>query len=308
MPFPNTFLIGAQKSGSTTLFNWIAQHPDVYGNLGFKDYPFFIKDQYYKKGIIYLSDLISKEYNNEQIILTGCVEYINYEKAIKRIHDCFPNAKYILILRNPLERLISAYNVARLRNRDSEKDILKASVDKRIARSCSDDYSDKSMMSYIDHGLYSEKIEMLFRYFRKDQLFICFFKDLKEDPERLIKELYSFLGLSDEFTPKFKVLNKTGKKLKSMCLEKMLFKNISLQSKTRRFFIGKIIDKILPINLRNKIKWRVREWNSIKTDDSELVVKVTKEEKHELLSYFIDDIEKLEEMLEIKLDHWKRIN
>ena len=93
-----------------------------------------------------------------------------------------------------------------------------------------------------------------------------------------------------------------------MFLEKILFKRISLQSSARRFFINQIVDPFFPLNKRHKLKWKIKEWNRIKDKNSKLTINVTSKDKKELLTYFINDIEKLEQMLEINLDHWKKVN
>ena len=44
MPLPNTILIGVQKAGTSSLYDWITQHPEVCGNVAVKDFPFFINN------------------------------------------------------------------------------------------------------------------------------------------------------------------------------------------------------------------------------------------------------------------------
>ena len=104
------------------------------------------------------------------------------------------------------------------------------------------------------------------------------------------------------------MLNKTGIGLRSLFLQRILFRNISLQSSIRRFFIDKIVSPFFPLNKRHKLKWKIKEWNSIKNENSALKINVSRKEKEELLTYFISDIEKLEQMLQINLDHWKKVN
>jgi len=247
-------------------------------------------------------------YNGEKIIFHGSVEYIFYKKSLLRIKKNIPDAKFILILRNPLDRLISAYNSWKKLQVEDENNILIASIDKRLERSSSDDDNIKSKLTYIDHGLYSRQLETLYSLFNKNQIFICFFEDLKSNPKDLIKALYTFLEIDNEFLPKFNSINRTGSGLKSVFLEKIFSKSISLHSSLRRFVVDKIIDRFFSLNKRNKLKWRIREWNSIKHKNAELKTNISHKERKELLTYFISDIEKLEQMLQINLDHWKKVN
>jgi len=96
--------------------------------------------------------------------------------------------------------------------------------------------------------------------------------------------------------------------LRSLFLQRILFRNISSQSSIRRFFINKIVNPFFPLNKRHKLKWKIKEWNSIKHKDVELKTNISHKEKKELLTYFIKDIERLEQMLKINLDHWKKVN
>ena len=308
MPLPNTFLIGTQKSGSTSLYDWVSQHPEVCADLGLKDFSFFVKDRYYEKGLSYLSNMILDIYDNEKIVLHGSVQYIYYKKGLERLKNNFPEGKFILILRNPVERLFSSFTSCTKMQIENEKNILVASIDKRNERLSSSDYDIRSQLTYIDHGLYAKQLELFLSFFNREQLFVCFYEDMRNNPTKLIKDLYSFLNINTNFIPKFDVLNKTGIGLRSLFLQKILFRNISLQSSIRRFFINKIVNPFFPLNKRHKLKWRIKEWNSIKNENSELKDSISHKEKEKLLTYFISDIEKLEQILQINLDHWKKVN
>ena len=73
---PNTFLIGAQKSATTSVYNWLALHPDICAPLSVKDYAFFTREDFFEKGINHLSSFYEDVFNDEKIILQGSVHYI----------------------------------------------------------------------------------------------------------------------------------------------------------------------------------------------------------------------------------------
>ena len=107
-PFPNTFLIGIQKAGTTTLNDWLSQHPQIYCYNSLKDIPLFVKfpqaEQLNKRLL-----LETPAYNNEPIVLHSAVNYIFYPSLLQQIKTKQPNAKLILILRNPVARAVSSY-------------------------------------------------------------------------------------------------------------------------------------------------------------------------------------------------------
>ena len=80
-PFPNTFLIGVQKAGTTTLNDWIGQHPQVYCYNSLKDIPLFVKfpqPQQLNKRLL----LETPAYNAEPVVFHSAVNYIFYPSAI----------------------------------------------------------------------------------------------------------------------------------------------------------------------------------------------------------------------------------
>ena len=76
---PNVFLIGVQKSATTSLYDWISQHPDVCGPISTKDTPFFIDDKLYNKGFSFLESIYSKYYENQKVIINGSAHTIYFE-------------------------------------------------------------------------------------------------------------------------------------------------------------------------------------------------------------------------------------
>ena len=95
-PFPNTFLIGIQKAGTTTLNDWLSQHPQVYCYNSLKDIPLFVKfpqpEQLNKRLL-----LETPAYNNEPVVLHSAVNYIFYPSLLQQIANKQPGAKLILI-------------------------------------------------------------------------------------------------------------------------------------------------------------------------------------------------------------------
>lgn len=301
MPLPNTILIGVQKAGTSSLYDWIAQHPEVCGNVAVKDFPFFINNHFYNKGIDHLSNIFDSYYNNEKIVLHGNVQYIFTPLGLKRIQKDIPNPKFILILRNPVDRLFSSFNYFQKMHLEDEDDILVASIEKRKEREMSDDIAIRHALTYIEHGLYAKQLQKFYKYFKPEQLHVCCFEDLIVNKERVIKDIYRFLEITDNFIPDFKIKNKTGV-VRSDVLQSIFFK----KNRIRRFIVDFIIDPIIPLHKRTEIKWRIKEWNTDKVSEKKYE-KITYSDKKELLDFFINDIEELETMLNLELKAWKKI-
>ena len=168
-PLPNTILIGAQKAGTTSLYDWIGQHPDVLAPSSMKDYHFFCNQENLKLGLNWFSKSFHKHVR-EKIILHGFVNYIYQAKlAAPNIYRFNKEAKLLLILRNPIDRSYSAYWDARKVAREPI-DTFEEAIKKEEERLCSSDLNILNSLTYLDHGNYSRQIKEYLNYFSREQI------------------------------------------------------------------------------------------------------------------------------------------
>nr|WP_321233985.1 sulfotransferase [uncultured Psychroserpens sp.] len=293
---PNTFIIGAQKSATTSVYNWIAQHPDVCGPSSLKDYPFFTEGEYNGKDT---TDSLSEEYmkegfSNQKIVLQGYVNYMFYKSAIANIHSFDESAKLICVLRNPTDRAVSAYNYFKKLN--LEPLTFREAINREEERK-KGSLREKNNLTYKEHGLYASQLQNIFLKFKREQVLILFYEDVSNTPEVELVKVFEFLNIDKNFSPNFKQLNVTGK-LRYKFLHNILFN----QNKIKKFIVNKLIDPILPLERRINIKLAFVEWNTSKRKKSGDDFTA---EKHHLNEYFRDDIIKLEKLTDKNLDHWK---
>jgi Sulfotransferase domain len=294
---PNTFIIGVQKAATTSLYNWLAQHPDICGPSSIKDFPFFIKEEYLNKGIEYLEkEYLKGGYLNQKIILHGCVQYMFEEKAIENIFEFNSKAKLICVLRNPTDRALSAYKFFKKLNK--EKRSFKSALN--FENECmKGTFQQKHDFTYKAHGLYAQQLERVYKKFKKEQVLILLYEDVTDNPQLIINQAFKFLNVDSSFIPEFKVLNTTGE-IKYKILQNIFFN----KSKFKKLIVDNLVDPILPIHKRAKIKWAFTDWNTKKKD---IKSKETEFEKEILFlkNYFKEDILKLEKLIERNLDAWK---
>ncbi|MBT8303331.1 MAG: sulfotransferase domain-containing protein [Bacteroidia bacterium] len=300
---PNTFLIGVQKAGTSSLYNWISQHPDVCGPLSMKDIPFFIDDKMFVKGEEFLDRTYRHYYNNERLVLNGSAHSVFFPYAIKRIKEFDPKSKLILILRDPVERAISSYNFSVNRNFD-EDDIL-TSIHKEDQRLNGDDLKMVMETTYINHGYYSKQIKNLFEIVKKEDVLILFYDDLKNNPEHLMSETYSFLGLDDTFKPDFKLLNKTGT-IRFKMLNRIIFNNSKWKSFIMKYFLNHLMPYDFKYRFKLFLKKITNKESSTKTTNSTINVKNDAELKKHLFDFFVDEIIELEQLINKDLSSWKK--
>jgi hypothetical protein len=298
MIIPNTYLIGVQKAATTSFYNWLSQHPDICAPIGLKDIEFFVRPEYYEeKGIKYLSDRYKKEYLEQKIILQGCVHYVFFENAISRIKELNKDSKLILILRNPIERAISAYHYAKKFNYENLS--FYEAFEQEPKRMESKNIRTLSELTYINHSLYFQQIKNVLKYFPKDQLHIIFYEDLETNPQKEMERTFEFLNVNSKFQVDFKVYNNTGK-VKNKTFQKIAFGNNPI----RNFLVRNILKKVVPENFTKKMRWRVMDFNTVQKK-SNYLDEIDEKFKDKLFKLLIKDIEKLEKQLEVSLDHWK---
>ena len=296
---PNVFLIGVQKSATTSVYDWMAQHPDVCGPVSLKDTPFFIDDHLYNKGLEFLQGIYRREFKGQKVILNGSAHNIYFEHALQRISELNPEGKMILILRNPVDRAFSAYNFAVKRNLESQD--LETAVADEPNRITDPDLKIRSETTYVDHGLYYKQIQRLYAYFKPEQLKVVLYEDVRERPEETIRDLYEFIGVDPGFTPDFRTLNKTGT-VKYAWIKNMVYND----SKLKRFLLRYIIDPLIPYDLKYRTKIFLLNAMTGKSKKGQQPRAVLTPENRTLLhSFFQEDIANLEKLLERDLSAWK---
>ncbi|PNQ74781.1 hypothetical protein C1T31_01175 [Hanstruepera neustonica] len=298
---PNTFIIGAQKAATSSLYYWMSQHPEICGPSSLKDHPFFLENNHSKKEIMaFQKEYYREGYNFQKIILQGYVNYMFYPEAIKNIYSFNPKAKLICVLRNPTDRAISAYNYFKKLNleRLSFKEALYKEKDR-----ANGSQREKNNFTYKAHGLYAEQLEYIFSIFEKDQVLVLFYEDLQENPYNVLQSIFRFLEVDEQFKAELKKVNVTGE-VKHKWMHNLLYN----QSNIKKFFIDRFIDPILPVHKRTNLKLAFLNWNTkpkkagslTKNDNIKFL-----EEKKLLNSFFKEDIVKLEKLLNRNLENWK---
>lgn len=294
---PNSFLIGVQKAATTSVYDWLSQHPEICAPLSLKDLDFFSNDQFYvEKGMDYLSDCYQEVYDQESVIFQGSVHYIYFEHALERIAQLQPDAKFVLILRNPIERAISAYEYALKFDFDTLPiEEAFAAEESRIAEG---DHKTLSECTYKTHGLYYKQIQTFLKYFKPEQLAVLLFDDVSIDPAGQARKLFQFLEVDPDFEPEFRQLNNTGE-LQSKKLQQLAFG----ENKIRNFIVRKVMPIFLSEDQKAKLRWKVIHMNT-KTKRSNYLENLDPKLHEQLREYYRDDLSELSKYLKRDLKHW----
>ena len=293
MSLPNFMCIGAAKSGTTSLYDILRQHSDVFIP-SFKEPHFFDIPSVYKNGISWYKKTYFSSVKKEKCIGDFTPTYLYEGDAPKRIfNDLGRDVKFIVILRNPVDRAYSHYlhskrDCYELLNFEEALDKEKERLDNAISV---DDYLSKLRFSYIKQGLYAEMLKEYFKYFpRENFLILNFEKEFVEKRNETIDKVLLFLGVHSE---------KINVNLRSNTASKARFVWLKNIMNTPAWW-KVILKKVLPsVKFRRILRNRIQRANNVDFSFD----KISSFKKHNLYSrYFKKDVLVLEKLLNRKMD------
>ncbi len=294
--FPNTFIIGIQKAGTTTLDDWLAQHPQIYCYESLKDVHLFARF----KSDAEMHQRLKKEpaaYKNQPVVLQSAVNYIFYPSMLQKLAEYAPKAKLIVILRNPADRAISSYSYFKKMLRET-RPMQQALVYKPVINTAFEFSKDNSDFTYIEHGFYAKQIKNCLSHFSREQLLVLDYDDLAKNASSMLQKLFSFLEIDATFKPDLTPKNVTGS-VKSQLMQETIIRK---QSKFRKWVVDHLIDPVFPVGKRKMLKRKLFELNTGKKKAAQPAQEEESKEtvqqiKQQLKPLFIEDAKELDALL-----------
>ncbi len=206
---PDFIIVGAYKSGTSSLYSYLSQHPEVHPSWH-KEVHFF--DLNFHKGPMwYRSHFPLTSFLRIKGMITGEASpyYMFHPHAAKRIKDLLPDIKLIFILRNPVDRAISHYFHEVKANRESllleealEKE--KERIDQEYKVLLSNPLYDGQAyqhFSYKKRGIYIDQILEYDNFFFSNQMLFLKSEDLFLNPLMTLKQVFRFIDIESNFMP-----------------------------------------------------------------------------------------------------------
>ncbi len=288
---PNFICVGAQKAGTTTLHDILKQHPDIYLP-ELKEAHFFDQEERYSKGLDWWINTFFTGYKDEKIMGVMTPEYLYYEEVPARILDDLGNEiKIIVILRNPVERAYSHYQMSVRRGFETMS--INEAIESESARIVKGEF-ERNHFSYISRGLYSNQVSRYLNIFPKENiLFLSFENDIVKNIDTTITKIEDFLNVDSI---------KLNTDLKSNSASKPRFKFINTL-----LYRQSILKKILKLFFSSKtVKIKIAQFIDRLNQKSTVKKRLSKEYKKGIIdTYFLKDIENLEIVLSKSFDDWK---
>lgn len=286
MTLPNFMIIGVAKAGTTSLFRYLDQHPQVFmcpvkgtNYFGYEDARAWKwTDEGDPPLLRHFQATSLEEYeamfagaSDEIAIGEASPQYFRCPTAAQRIHEAIPNVKLVASLRNPADR---AYSGFLMRTRRGE-----------TVNSPYDELTPEA--SHVREGFYYHRLKRYFDTFARHQIKVYIFEEFKRDPARTVIDLFNFLGIDTSFEPDTSTRYNPAGIPKSKMLSRLSFNPMLIRT----------AKAVLPEGVLQMAK-RVQRQN-LKTPP-----RFPADLRSELLDLYRDDIHKLEKLLDRDLTIW----
>ncbi|PIG94467.1 sulfotransferase [Gloeocapsopsis sp. IPPAS B-1203] len=295
MSMPNFLIIGAQKAGTSSLYYYLKQHPQIYMS-PIKEPHFFTyeganPDESFSEADRNESFAVINNIKDYQKLFQGAPEssligeaspsYIYAPQAAERIKHYLPHAKLIAILRHPAERAYSNFLHAIRHNHEPLKDFKHALQEEetRIRE------NSVFLWHYKSKGFYYKQLSRYLDLFDRSQIKVCLYEDLNTNPAGVIKDLFEFLEVDSSFEPD------VSRKY-----------NVSVVPKNQ--FFSDLLDNLKPIKpaMKTLLPDGVRHYVRSKVFDTP--PPISPEMRKQLVEEYREDILQMQELLGRDLSGW----
>jgi hypothetical protein len=290
---PNFLVIGANKAGTTSLHNYLKQHPEIYMSR-LKEPSFFSLEgktidrsqRDFASAINNLEDYqaLFKKASKYKAIGESSTSYLCNPQAPECIKKYIPNVKLIAILRHPAERAYSNYIMYLGWGIENTPDFGK---EFEKAKQLGNDSYLKDW-HYTRLGFYYEQLKKYFQIFDRNQLKIYLYEDWHNNSHEVLRDIFQFLGVDETFVPNMSVRHNSAAIPKNKKIDSFIKKpNI----------IKDLIKPFIPFQLRRSLRDKIEKQNLGKPSLSHHV-------RQELINIYREDILKLQDLIHRDLSKW----
>ena len=304
---PNFFIVGAAKCGTTSMYEYLRVHPQVFmpagklpGYVGknLKEPYFFgrdlkIKEEWAIRDLdVYLSLFAGA--GDAKRVGEASVWSLVSETAAREIKKFNPSSLIIVMLRNPVDMMYSLHGQFLHSGEEDIEDFasaLAAESDRREGRRIPRSTPFPKGLQYRYMARFSEQVKRYFGVFGRESVHVVLLDEFVSDPEHQFRLTLEFLGIDPGFTPAFEAKNQ-ARKLRNLPVRRFLKAHPRIRH----------LADFVPLKLRQGvgagIRKTLRQPNRPRTMDPHL--------RKQLLDDFKPEVERLSELLDRDLTHWCR--
>lgn len=298
---PDFLVIGAPKAGTTSLYHYLCQHPQIFMSPN-KEPHFFAFEGHQpnfqgpgdERAWLNVNSVVKLGAYQElfggakagQVCGEASTMYLYLKESCDRIHHYLPNVKLIAILRHPVDRAYSHYVHMRRDGREWATDFEQAlsQETERIQKNWS------PALHYKQVGLYFEQLQQYLQKFDSEQIKIYLYDDLVNAPEKVYRDIFEFIGVETGIQLDTSArYNTTSSIRKNKLLHNFLMNPNGMKSALR---------KVIPANIRKPLSAKVYRRNAT------AIQPLSSELRNQLTMSFEADILQLQDLIDRDLSHW----
>lgn len=290
MAVPNFLCVGAQKAGTTTLYEILKQHPDIFLPQKVKETKFFVNAEKYAKGLKFYEKEYFSEYGMQAAIGEVDPAMMYEEKAAQRIYESLGNdVKLIFIFRNPAARAYSHYLMSQRKGfEDLSFDAAVAAEADRLKSNPSQKFN----FSYISRGYYTAQLNRFRKYFKEENMLCLVFED-----DFIKNRLETFNRIQDFLGVKHAELNLQIRSNEAAAPRSKAVHELTRKKNPLRSMLG----KLLPSTMRKWLQRFIASKNAAVAENARLD---SRKEMELIDKFFISDIHQLEQLIHRDLSTW----
>lgn len=295
---PNFFIVGAPKSATTFMDYSLAQHPDIF-MCPFKETHYFAADLFPNGSKIPWDRYSSffEDVKSETVIGESSVFYMLSRGAAEAIRDFCPDAKILIMLRDPIDVIAAHHSQILYETYETEQSLRRAlelEQQRRLAHAGKQILLRERVTHYREIVEFSDQIQRFLDRFPREQIHFTIYEDVKNDTMAVYRDVLSFLGVDPTFEANFEIKN-ANKVLRNRRVQVFLRETPEWVTKASRL--------LLPHqSLRNWLKTNLKQLNSRRVSRN-----AVPEDLRTLLAEELKpEVDRLSALLGRDLSHWCR--
>lgn len=288
-------IIGAQKAGTTSLNNYLCQHPYIYTHFTL-EFSLFNRDHYKKGFDYYFKKTVSDKRKNDSAcyFLGKSVGLMYKPDLLKKLKDENPEVKIVIVLRNPVERAFSAFLFCEKQGIEPYKNFDDAIFKNDISRFNGDKHFELDC-DYVGRSSYLQHIKNVLEIFPKENVHFFLFEKMIKDLNKDLNEMTHLLGLTSYEFDTSTQFNK-GKLTRSKTIAKLL-------SPGKNFFAKEWI----PAKQRTQLKQFLKKLNT--KEKAGMKSSINEATRSYLENIFKPELQELIRLTGLPLnEYWKELN
>ena len=202
---PKFLVIGVQKAATSWLFYCLQEHPEIFLPSHKREVDYLGGEKYQQRGWEWWASRFEGA-KSRHIVGDVSVDYIYSTRSAKLIKENLGDVKFVISLRDPIDRAISAYYWNLRKGKIPNKPLNKGmeAILKTLIKKGGSDFDSKTERVYrniIMRGFYDEQISRYLDYFELKNFLFLDFDNIKRNPLRQVQSIYDFLGVNKSYNP-----------------------------------------------------------------------------------------------------------